>query len=433
MDEAGEGRVRSQNVAPFQNSSSKSLTLIGISGSGKTSSLGKILSLTPQVFVHSKYRGRDFSRYHISHLRTEAPYDGSLKALCLQFFMTIDALLGTNYMERYGSGHKSTNIMIPIISKLLQNIGLGILVIDEIQHLSLAKSGGSAAVLNFFTTLINTANIPILLVGTPKSLNVLQSEFRQARRNVSGHGNFFWDRLQKDASFDLFLSGLWKYQWIQKPVELTDEISSILYDETQGIPDVVVKLFMMLQVRAISTGKETITGAMIRKVANEQLKLIRPMVEALRKGRTSQLLEYQDIVMPDVTEFMQKEQSQIQVQTFIKETQKRSESRQQQITHLREDAVIRLQLLGVKEKEAVGIVQEVLDQRSSIADLNELVQAAYQLSIEKGKEKLEEKGILKKWEGDLRDIVKEGEKEGISAYEALKRVGIIRNDFGKTG
>lgn len=418
---------------PLQSSTSKSLTLIGISGSGKTSSLSKILALSPQVIVHSRYRGRDFSRYQISHLRIEAPYDGSLKALCLQFFMTIDALLGTDYMERYGNGHKSTNIMIPIICKLLSNIGTGILVIDEIQHLSLAKSGGSAAVLNFFTTLINTANIPILLVGTPKSLNVLQSEFRQARRNISGHGNFFWDRLQKDASFDLFLSGLWKYQWTRKSVELTDEISSILYDETQGIPDVVVKLFMMIQIRAISTGKESITGAMIRRVANEQLKLIRPMIEALKNGRTSQLLNYQDIIMPDVKEFINKEQSHIQVQTFIKETQMRSESRKQQITHVREDAVIRLQLLGVKEKEADRLVKVVLNQQPTIADLNELVQAAYQLSIDKGKEKLEEKRIQKKCDGDLRDIVSAGENEGISAYEAIKRAGIIRKDFGHTG
>lgn len=434
LGEWGE-RSSVQSGFALQNSSSKSLTLIGISGSGKTSSLSRILALTPQVIVHSKYKGMDFPRYMVSHLRIEAPYDGSLKALCLQFFMTIDSLLGTNFMEKYGNGHKSTNIMIPIISKLLVNLGVGLLVIDEIQHLSLAKSGGSSAILNFFTTLINSsASVPICLVGTPKSFNVLQSEFRQARRSLSGHGGFFWDRMKKDTTWDLFLSGLWKYQWIQKPVELTDEISSIIYDETQGIPDVVVKLFLMIQIRAISTGKETFSGAEIRKVATEQLKLIRPMIEALRKGRTSQLFDYQDIVMPDVTEFMHKEQSQIQVQTFIKETQKRSESRQQQITHLRDDAVIRLQmLLGVKEKEAVGLVQAVLDQRSSIADLNELVQAAYQLSFDKGKEKLEEKGIQKKWEGDLREIVKVGANEGISAYEALKRAGMIRNDFGCTG
>lgn len=417
----------------YQSSTAKSLTLIGISGSGKTSSLSRILSLTPQIIVHSKYKGMDFPRYQISHLRIEAPYDGSLKALCLQFFMTIDSLLGTSFMEKYGNGHKSTNVMIPIISKLLQNVGLGILVIDEIQHLSLAKSGGGAAVLNFFTTLINTANIPIVLVGTPKSLNVLQSEFRQARRSFNGHGNFFWDRLKKDASWDLFLSGLWTYQWVQNSVELTDEISSILYDETQGIPDVVVKLWIMTQVRAISTGKEAITGSLIQKVANEQLKLIRPMLDALRNGRTTQLLDFQDIIMPDVVEFMNKEQSQVQVRTIIKETQKRSESRQQQLQHLKDNAILRLQLLGLSDKQADEYIKVVLDQQPIITDLNVLVQEAYRLLINRGKEKFEDKVIPTEMESDLRMIVKAGKKDGKSAYEALKQAGMIRTDFGSTG
>ncbi|MFF3926074.1 AAA family ATPase [Paenibacillus lactis] len=429
IGEMREGRV-SQNPFPLQNSSSKSLTLIGISGSGKTSSLAKIISLTPQVIVHSKYRCLDFPRYQISHLRIEAPYDGSLKALCLQFFMTIDALLGTNYMERYGNGHKSTNIMIPIISKLLQNIGLGILIIDEIQHLSIAKSGGSGAILNFLTTLINTANIPIIIVGTPKSLNVLQSEFRQARRSFSGHGNFFWDRLQKDASWDLFLSGLWKYQWIQIPVELTDEISSILYDETQGIPDVVVKLFMMIQVKAISSGKETISGPLIRKVAKEQLKLIQPMMDALRKGRTTELLNYHDIMMPDVTEFVNKEQSQIQVRTFIKETQERAEVRQKQVSDLRTEAGIRLQLLGLTEKQADEYLGKAMRKQPGIIELDKLVKEAYLCWMNKANEQKEISKVgSRESECDLRMIVRLGAKEGLSAYEALKKACMIRNDF----
>ncbi|ASS66971.1 ATP-binding protein [Paenibacillus sp. RUD330] len=416
----------------YQSSSAKSLTLVGISGSGKTSSLAKILSLTPQVIVHSKYRGKDFPRYQVSHLRIEAPYDGSLKALCLQFFMTIDALLGTNYMEKHGNGRKSTNVMIPIISKLLLNLGLGLLCIDEVQHLSMARSGGGSAVLNFFTTLINTANIPIILVGTPKSLNVLQSEFRQARRGLNGHGNFFWDRLKKDATWELFIHGLWKYQWVRNSVELTDEISSIFYEETQGIPDIAVKLFMMTQARAISSGNETITGSLIRKVAKDQLKLIRPMIDALKSGRKS--LVYQDIMMPDMMEFIHKEQSQIQVKSYIQEAQKRSESRGQQIKYLKEEAIVRLQLLGLTEKLAGGLVYEAMANQPSISDLNELVQVAYQLSLSDPNEKESVKKRLRiNNEGDLRVIVAEGKEMNISVYEALKQAGMIRNDFGNVG
>ena len=50
------------NVYP-SHSTVKSMALIGISGSGKTSSLNRILSLYPQVIVHSEYQGQDFSNW----------------------------------------------------------------------------------------------------------------------------------------------------------------------------------------------------------------------------------------------------------------------------------------------------------------------------------------------------------------------------------
>jgi ABC-type dipeptide/oligopeptide/nickel transport system ATPase component len=420
----------------YQSSTAKSLTLVGISGSGKTSSLEKILALMPQVIVHSKYNGLDFSRYQISYLRIESPYDGSLKALCLHIFQTIDDLLGTEYMIKYGSGHKSTNVMIPIIGNLLRNLGVGLLMIDEIQHLSLAKGGnGAGAVLNFFTTLINTLKIPIILVGTPKSMNVLQAEFRQARRGLSGHGNFFWDRLKKDTTWDLLLSGLWKYQFIRNPSELTDEISATLYDETQGIPDILVKLLIILQGRAISSGKESISVSFIRKVAKEQLALVRPMLEALRRGRKSQLLDFNDIVMPDITEYINKEQNLIQVQTVIKESQMRTENRQQQLSSMKEEAIIRLQLMGFSEKQSMGYINDVLKSHPAITDLNQLIQEAFRLTMDKGPEEEPKKEKIKREvdNGDLRLIVQAGKTAGTSAYEALKHAGIIRNDFSIVG
>jgi hypothetical protein len=117
----------------YQSSTAKSLTLIGISGSGKSSSVARSLdSFLPQVVVHSKYRGKDFSKYQIVYLRIESPFDSSLKVLCLHIFQTIDDLLGTEFTSKYGNGYKSTNVMIPIIGKLMQNMGVGLLVIDEI-------------------------------------------------------------------------------------------------------------------------------------------------------------------------------------------------------------------------------------------------------------------------------------------------------------
>ena len=48
--------------------SANSMMLIGISGTGKTQSLNRILSLYPQVIVHSKYKTNLMSQYQVTWL-----------------------------------------------------------------------------------------------------------------------------------------------------------------------------------------------------------------------------------------------------------------------------------------------------------------------------------------------------------------------------
>lgn len=78
-------------------------------------------------------------------------------------------------------------MLLIIMTQLVRQFQIGILVIDEIQHLSEAKGGGSDKMLNFFVTLVNTIGIPVVMIGTTKAMSILQSEFRQARRG-SGQG-----------------------------------------------------------------------------------------------------------------------------------------------------------------------------------------------------------------------------------------------------
>ncbi|MFX7194121.1 ATP-binding protein, partial [Acinetobacter baumannii] len=68
----------------------------------------------------------------------------------------------------------------------------GLLVIDEIQHLSRAKSGGSEKMLNFFVTMTNTIGIPVLFVGTPKARDIFDLDLRSSRR-AAGLGSIFWN------------------------------------------------------------------------------------------------------------------------------------------------------------------------------------------------------------------------------------------------
>lgn len=70
---------------------------------------------------------------------------------------------------------------------------IGLLVIDEIQHLSVNKSGGAEKMLNFFVTLVNTVGLPVVMVGTPKARFIFEGDLRSARRGA-GFGSVFGSR-----------------------------------------------------------------------------------------------------------------------------------------------------------------------------------------------------------------------------------------------
>src|ERR1035437_8220531 len=116
-------------------SSLQSGLLTGMSGIGKTFSLDRILGFTPQVIRHTEYKGCAFSHDQVTWLKLECPSDASSRSLCLAFFQQMDRLLGTRYLANYEGSHQSTSSMVPALGRVALLHSLGLLIIDEIQHL----------------------------------------------------------------------------------------------------------------------------------------------------------------------------------------------------------------------------------------------------------------------------------------------------------
>lgn len=269
--------------------------IIGFSGMGKTTTVNRVLNQIPSIIVHSKHNNEDFNCIQVPWIKLEAPHNGSLKALTLQFFMKIDDLLGTKNMERYVSRNTSVDAMVPLMGQLANNIGLGVLIIDEIQHLN---KKGYDNLMNYFVALINSFGVPLLLIGTPAAYDMLQNEMRIARR-VSGGGEIIWNNMINDKEFKIFMRGLWRYQYTRGSASLDDTIINKFYDKTQGILDLAVKLFVNVQKEAIEKGIEKITLDLIDKVWEEKFKLLKPIIKTL-KNKNSLSLEYDDIrVLPE--------------------------------------------------------------------------------------------------------------------------------------
>lgn len=290
----------------------RGFTIIGCPGVGKSISLEAILSLYPQVIFHGRYKDRDLTRAQIVWLKLEAPFDSSTKGLCLNFFQAVDDILDTGYEKNYTTGRRTDELLLQM-ARVAANHGLGVLVIDEIQRLSYAKSGGAEKMLNFFVQLSNTIGIPVVLVGTFKALGILSGAVHQIRRGA-GQGDMVWDRMPEgrwvthdDSAgpgvWQLFLESLWVYQYIRTPCALTPELAHALYEETQGITDFAAKVFMLAQARAITTskdGKEELSIQIIRSVSADSLKQAQPVLRALRMGDTRALAQYDDMRHIDI-------------------------------------------------------------------------------------------------------------------------------------
>ncbi|HHB2092304.1 TPA: ATP-binding protein [Bacillus cereus] len=318
-------------------STADSLSIIGISGIGKTTAIERLLLMYPQVIKHEAYKGEPFNRTQIVWLKIDCPYDGSLSTMCKGFFKAIDDLLGTRYLEKYGYLNRVTSTMLLHMTSLASMYGIGVLVIDEIQHLLHSKND-QEEMLNFFVTLSNTVGIPTVLIGTSKAQQLFKGNFRQARRAASD-GAIIWDRMAEDSEeLEFFLETLWELQCLKTRSELTGEIKKTFYEECQGITSVAVNLFILAQERALfdeSNEDETITSRVLKKTAKEDMKIIQPMLNAIRKNDLKAMYKYEDIMI-NLDELMVNHKQNTEYEGKIKEAMK---ERQNTLQYKRQDTI----------------------------------------------------------------------------------------------
>jgi AAA domain len=279
----------------FYSTSAYGFNMIGVSGIGKSLALERILRLYPQVIHHREYRGLPFTHSQLAWVKLDCPFDGSTRGLCIYFFQLVDSLLGTAYAKNFGNKRVTTDEMIAHMATVAANHGIGVLVIDEIQRLSLAKSGGVEKMFNFFVQLVNTIGVPVVLVGTYKSLAIFEGNFSQMRRGT-GQGDLVWDRMSMNKEWKHFVDVLWRFQFTKKTCSIDEnpELIDVLYDETQGITDLAVKAYMLAQERAIETKGEVVTAKVIRSVCHEKFRILQPAIEALRSKRKKALERFED-------------------------------------------------------------------------------------------------------------------------------------------
>lgn len=252
-----------------------SMALVGMSGSGKSFALRHITGLLPQVIYHP-----ELGKWQLPFLYVEMAYDGkSAHTMASAIIEELDRLLpDANYAEMYKRVGNAEQRLAKVL-KAARNHGLGMLIIDESQNQTRkgrTKGDDPAPLAKLLITACNTAKVPVLFAGTPELVELLGPRFTRARR-MSGDGSSCWENFKRSqhgevGEFETVLKILLKYQWVQQPATYSEELADCFFEYTQGVPDMMVKLWRSAQEVAIG-GSETVDQTAIAAAFEKQFEM----------------------------------------------------------------------------------------------------------------------------------------------------------------
>lgn len=245
---------------PFK-SRARITTVVGESGTGKSTMIESIISRYPQVIEHTNYNGTDLPIRQLVYVIVECPSSASVKALCKAILKSIDSVMGTDY-SRMPRG-SSVDDYEDEVERAVRNCFVGAIVIDEFQNMSVQRSGGQKGLIAFLLRLVNNSGIPFIPVGTPDVEDLVGKALRTSRRFEAG-GVINVRPLDK-ILWKLFIERLWNYQWTAKVTPLNKELSDELFRLSRGIHDFAIRTFARAQRAAIDAGHELLTSAGLRE------------------------------------------------------------------------------------------------------------------------------------------------------------------------
>lgn len=266
------------NETSFSAGGGDSFAFVGASGLGKSTALNHVLSLFPKVIEHEEYNGDKMFCKQIPYIMVQTPHDCSVKSMCLDILVKIDELIGSEYSLSFMQPYRfSTDVLLNRIAQISRCHHLGVLIVDEVQNLVYGNGALGIRLLNFLVQLVNSCSMCVCLVGTPRIYELLNKEFRAARRATG----LVYERLENGPEFRILINGLWHYQYTRYTSELTPEIQQWLYRKSRGIPDILVKIIYQSQKTAILSGREKIDVSALETAYRKNFAFLSGFLEEL--------------------------------------------------------------------------------------------------------------------------------------------------------
>lgn len=286
---------------------SLSLMIIGTSGMGKSYGLEFTLGHLPQARRHVTR----IQAIQILWLHVECPPTGTLKALLLTILLELDQIVGTTYYWDWLSARVSTDVLLINVVLILFNHNLGVLVLDELQHLAARGFAESDANLNFFVALMNFLRIPLISVGTYAALSVLNGRLRDGRR-LSSEGTLDFPRFEKDEAIAKTLQDYY-FQFLPnlKRRPLTPEFHEKAYDVYQGLHFLLPNLVQRCGVECSYRGEDHVSDEILRYYREVELAPISAALDALASNDPDEIAVFDDLMSHDALRELRAHQQRI--------------------------------------------------------------------------------------------------------------------------
>ncbi len=250
----------------------------GLSGTGKSTAIRRILALFPTTIIHKNFPCLEGEFKQISSLSFTIGAMPDLRGFVHQLFVEWANVLNIPYDELppYSVKTKAfANRSIPTFISHCRSHFLGAMHIDEIQsffqqqsvkdqYKHYAKNSGATKVvkerddltLKALLQIYNTAGWGMILSSTPDGIDGLKKRFAVSSRATSS-GDFEMPLLvEGDEYTDAFMHALFNYQYVQNKMEINPEVVNFILDSTAGIYRSILKLWQAAHETAFNLNED---------------------------------------------------------------------------------------------------------------------------------------------------------------------------------
>ena len=295
----------------------------GLSGTGKSRGIQRVLEGYKQTAVHAKFPGFVGPLAQLVWMKVDVPATGRLVDLALTLMMETDRALGTDLFKdvlRKGTGRG-----LPLFNHWLsvaKRHFLGVLVLDEIQNLfsvapvkvrKVALRPGTAAeaplkvkddeALKTILTLSNMWAIPLVLSGTPDGISALTTRFSTLQRFGSCGSHTMVRTTSVDDLYyrKCLFPELNQLVYCRNPIADETAMMEKLLKVSGGIRRVMSHAWrfgqrVMLEQAGVATNQLKFEPRHLEMAANVYMKELQPAIKALDGDDIFAMRRYQDLV-----------------------------------------------------------------------------------------------------------------------------------------